>query len=596
MYGSLLVGCGNRGGRHAAALARSEAFDLRAVCDLDAERAQATAEAHGVPSVYTDLGAALDAEAPDHVSCVFPPTVRLPVYREVLGAGPRSLVVEKPVANTRREAEQVADLAAESGAVTTVSHQHIYTAELQALKRWLDAGRLGDPERLTVTTRGFLLSMGTHLVHALNWLLSETPERVRGLASGPDRLHEETAEPEETLLALDYPGGTRAFLDIGDQAPGVEGVDSRWLETRFDVVGSAGRAEATLADGATLSASGDTERVSAADAAAAWFDDRPWDGFDYVEGWATDPLYRDQAAVLAGERERHPAGVGSAVVAHRAIEAGLRAQLEGRGIDPATAPPATGVGTEDRLRRHLVSRRRPAVVTSLLGADPFETAADLGCDAVAPDAVRSPGDTADALDRYGLSAPAVVGRGSGEVDGAVALADAVDAGVLVLELPPDEFPADELGRALDAAADPDLTVAVDPTGPVTVADLRAVCDAGARVRACLSPPRLVAAGESPVAALAELGGDVAAVRLWDTEPDVGPGAADADLAAVPDDSGVPGGGGAVDFGRLLETAVGEVPTARWLHWFPPGDRAPADRVDTLRRAVRFVERSRPAGY
>ncbi|MFB6217905.1 MAG: Gfo/Idh/MocA family protein, partial [Halobacteriaceae archaeon] len=506
MHRSLLVGCGNRGSRHAGTLARREEFEFAAVCDIDRERAEAAAAEHGVPAVFTDLQAALAAVEPTHVSCVFPPSVRLSFYRPVLEYEPDSMVVEKPVANTRREAERFRELAADAATAVTVCHQHIYTAEAAALKRWLDGGRLGEPERVTATSRGYLLSNGSHLVHMVDWLLGATPDRVRGFAEGPELMDErDVAEPEGALLAADYPG-TRAYVEAGEYAPPVPGEESRWLETRFDVIGTEGRAEVVLTDHATLVADG-REHVDASAAASDWFGDGEWDRWDYLEGYATDELYAEHARTLDGGE--HPAALGRAVAAQNTIEAGLRAAVEGRGIAPETAPPP-GVPTERRLRAHLYSRRPHVVDAGAFADRPLGEAlsalAGRGRHHVAVGADRA--DPA-VLAEHRMTVPVVAVAADADVERAAGVAADLDAGLLVEGV---GLPAEPPAWLASVAG---VRVALDPGAPADGDDLADLASLAADTGVCLSPAAVLAAGGSPAGALSRLGGDVAVLSLAD---------------------------------------------------------------------------------
>jgi predicted dehydrogenase len=585
MHRSLLVGCGNRGERHAGALARTDAFEFAAVCDIDADRAEAVAEAHGVSEVYTDLDAALAAVEPTHVSAVFPPTVRLPVYRQILDYGPASLLVEKPLANTRAEADAFAEMAADTATTVTISHQHIYCAESQALRRWVREGRLGEIQRVAATSRGYLLSNGSHMVHFVDWLLEDTAERVRGFAEGPalmDTRH--TAEPEGALLAADY-GGTRAVFDAGEFAPVVSGEDSRWLETRYDVIGTEGRAEAVLCDHATLQTPDGEERVEASEAATDWFDG-DWDKWDYLEGYGTDRLYADHGRVLGGDLAEHPASLSRALAAHHTIEAGLRAAVERRGVDPRTEPAALGTPTERRLRRRLYARRPQVVDARRVGdslAESVERLAGRGHCTLAVAAAGLDDDAREVLDEHHADVAILTVAADGEVPDAIGRAETVGADTLLVENVglPETTPA-----WVDAAHESPVRVAVAPGEPAdgdALADLVTRLDVGA----CLSPPAVLAAGDAPTAALARLGEDAAVLALRDAHPSVSESAVPAAQSVAENE--VPGAGGAVDFERLLATAVESAPRAHWLHSLP-GER-PA--VESLERGLRHVGARRP---
>jgi len=319
------IGCGNRGQTHARALADSDRFEFAAVCDLDEERARDTAAEFDVPTVYTDLDEALATEDPTHVTLVTPATVRSEVIADVLAHEPDSILFEKPVATTHEEVVEIADLVADHDSRVTVCHQHVYGGELQALGEWIDAGRLGDVERLVGSTKGGLYEHGTHFLHKLNWLLDSEPERVRAHTEWGDHPFDDwhaEVEPTDALVELSYPGGERATLHLGPDAPDVPAqADTFWLEYRLDAVGSEGHGQFVLGSHASVRDEEGRDRVDV-------------EGFD-PDGRSTGRLYTDLAACLSGEREDHPSDFASALAVHRVVEAVLRSAAEDRAVDVA---------------------------------------------------------------------------------------------------------------------------------------------------------------------------------------------------------------------------------------------------------------------
>ncbi|WP_459194856.1 Gfo/Idh/MocA family protein [Halosimplex sp. J119] len=317
------IGCGNRGQTHARALHDSDRFEVTAVCDLDEGAARETAEQFGVPTVYTDLDEALDAEAPRHVTLVTPATVRRDVIADVLAHEPDSLLFEKPVAVTHDEVVEIADLVAESDARVTVCHQHVYGEELQALKRWIDEGKLGEVERLVGSTKGGLYEHGTHFIHAVNWLLGTDHAGVRAHAEWGEHPFDDwhaDVEPSDALLEVKYPANRTATLHFGPDAPDVPAqADTFWLEYRLDVVGTEGHGQFVLGSHASARYGDDgRDRVEV-------------DGFD-PDGRSTGRLYEILAECLSGEREDHPSDFASALAVHRVVEAALQSAEEDRAV------------------------------------------------------------------------------------------------------------------------------------------------------------------------------------------------------------------------------------------------------------------------
>lgn len=607
-HAAVQVGCGGRAQAHARALTESDGFELVAVCDLDEERARETAEAHGVDAAYTDLHEAIAAESPAHVSVVTPPGVRPDVVEAVLEHGPDSLLMEKPVANTLPAVERVADAVAAAGTRATVCHQTVYADEVRAVAEWLDAGRLGDVRRLVGTTKHGLAGQGTHFVHMLDHLLGHRPDRVRGFAEGPDRLDPAAgdghAEPGDAVFELDYGDATRAFLHEGRHAPDEPAQAGTFsLEYRLDVVGTEGHAQFVLGDHARgVFADGTTESVAV----------RPFD----EDAYATRALYEDAAAVLDGERDGHPSDLESAVWVHRALDAVSRSFLSGRAVAPVERPAPLGTTTNERLRRRLAADR-PIAVSSLLYQDCSRTEAldelaDLGASAVDLWSVSSfvdhlsvgatdPETVRAELDARGLEVPVVSVYGDDPVEEKLAFAGALGADTVVtggcMPERPETWEPDRLRRWLDVAAENDLTLAFENHLDTleTVGEMEALLDALDHPAAgvCLAPTHLHVAGGRAADAVARLGDAVEVLYLWDAEPGVTRETAD-EMWWERADSQVPGGGGAVDFERLLAAAVEHAPAAHWVLCYHGTEEWETDRTtQSVARSLRFLEPRRP---
>jgi predicted dehydrogenase len=124
-----VIGVGYMGKFHAEKLAASLAADLVAVVDADASRAKEIAAALGCAheADYTKLLSRVDA------ACVAVPTeIHHEVVRACLQAGVHVLV-EKPLARTLAEADELLALAKAKGLVLQVGHLQRFNPAFQAL-------------------------------------------------------------------------------------------------------------------------------------------------------------------------------------------------------------------------------------------------------------------------------------------------------------------------------------------------------------------------------------------------------------------------------------------------------------------------------
>ncbi|MFZ0676755.1 Gfo/Idh/MocA family protein [Candidatus Binatus sp.] len=150
--------------------------------------------------VYDDLELMLDGEAPDFVDVASPPGLHHEAACLALAAGAHVLV-EKPLALSLAEFDQLAALAAEKQRVLMCVHNWKYAPAYAAARRAIEAGKLGAIRFISVdrlrtepagaggsggkwrasaaSGGGILIDHGWHVFYLMNWLLGgETPISV----------------------------------------------------------------------------------------------------------------------------------------------------------------------------------------------------------------------------------------------------------------------------------------------------------------------------------------------------------------------------------------------------------------------------------
>jgi UDP-N-acetylglucosamine 3-dehydrogenase len=137
-----VVGAGNMGRHHARNYHELPDAELRAVVDGDTARAEELASRFGA-AAYPTVEALLEAE-PDvaAVSVAVPTTAHTAVARTLLEAGVHVLV-EKPIAPTIEEADELVALARERDLVLAVGHVERFNPAVRELRRLIDDGRVG---------------------------------------------------------------------------------------------------------------------------------------------------------------------------------------------------------------------------------------------------------------------------------------------------------------------------------------------------------------------------------------------------------------------------------------------------------------------
>jgi predicted dehydrogenase len=136
-----VIGVGSMGKNHVRVYTEIPDADLVAVVDAKREAAEQIAHRYRVP-LYTDVCEMLEKERPEAVSIVVPTSEHFRVARQVLEAGCHVLV-EKPIAATLEDAEQLILTSDRLNPVLMVGHIERFNPAIIELKRRLNAGELG---------------------------------------------------------------------------------------------------------------------------------------------------------------------------------------------------------------------------------------------------------------------------------------------------------------------------------------------------------------------------------------------------------------------------------------------------------------------
>lgn len=139
--GAGIIGCGIIAQSYARDLARYPEIELRAVTDVDVDRAEALAARYGA-RVHPDLDALLADESVDIAVNLTPHHAHTEVVRRCLAAG-KHVHSEKPLALTHREAQELVSLARDRGLRLGCSPTVFLGDAQQTAMKLVRDGRLG---------------------------------------------------------------------------------------------------------------------------------------------------------------------------------------------------------------------------------------------------------------------------------------------------------------------------------------------------------------------------------------------------------------------------------------------------------------------
>jgi predicted dehydrogenase len=237
---------------HARAVHEHPSAELVAVANWREQSATALAERFAIPRVTTDWNEIVEATEVDAAVVATPNALHAPQSVALLRAG-KHVIVEKPMATSVAECDEMIDASRASGAFLMVAHCWRFRDEVLAMRERVASGELGE----VVKTRGYgahatwgpegwfvdsalagggaLVDMGVHAIDTARFLLGDpTPNRV--CAAIGTRYGTYQVDDDGVLL-ITWSNGTNSVVESGWWQPHVGG-----LEADTEVYGTKGYA------------------------------------------------------------------------------------------------------------------------------------------------------------------------------------------------------------------------------------------------------------------------------------------------------------------------------------------------------------------
>lgn len=244
-----IFGAGRIGKIHAGNLARQPGVRLKHVVDPDRAEAAALAAQHGAgvgsaEQVFADraIGAVVIASSTDtHADLI-----------ERAAASGKAIFCEKPVDLSLARARQCADAVKRAGVACLIGFQRRYDPTFSALRDRIDAGEIGDPEMLVVTSRdpgappveylrrsgGIFKDMLIHDFDIFRWILADDAVTVYATGSClTDPAVASVGDADATAVTIRTKKGRLAQINTIRRA-------AYGYDQRFEVIGSKGMLQA----------------------------------------------------------------------------------------------------------------------------------------------------------------------------------------------------------------------------------------------------------------------------------------------------------------------------------------------------------------
>lgn len=229
------------------AFAHCEFSELTAICSRQQEKAAQLAQEFHAPFACTSLEAMLPEV--DAVYVATPVHCHLDEAKTILHAG-RHLLLEKPLARTVAEAEQILAVARQSSALAMEAYMMKFHPAHHEIQSAVASGRIGrvvyararlgcwypdqdgawrqDP---TLGGGGALMDLGSHLIDLLTWIVGPV-QSLRGLCN--TQLFNYQVEDSATLV-LGFQGGAHGLVEAYFSMPDQVGTGV------LEIIGTQGR-------------------------------------------------------------------------------------------------------------------------------------------------------------------------------------------------------------------------------------------------------------------------------------------------------------------------------------------------------------------
>ncbi|PKN52259.1 MAG: gfo/Idh/MocA family oxidoreductase [Deltaproteobacteria bacterium HGW-Deltaproteobacteria-13] len=218
-----VIGVGSMGRNHARVLMDIPDIQVMGIADKNIINARMVADKYGLP-VYEDHNQLFDECSPDAVIIAVPTTLHKEIAMDAVKRGIHVLI-EKPIASTTDEAEEIIKMADQNHVTVAVGHIERFNPAVIELKKRIDAGELGQifmiharrlsPYPRRISDVGVAKDLATHELDMMRYLTGE--EVVHVSAEISKVMH----SPHEDIVfgLLRFQNGILGILDVNWVTP-----------------------------------------------------------------------------------------------------------------------------------------------------------------------------------------------------------------------------------------------------------------------------------------------------------------------------------------------------------------------------------------
>jgi virulence factor len=263
-----MIGAGSMANHvHYPSLASFDDVEIAAICDINTQRLNATADKYDVERRYTDHRQMVQEIAPDAVYAIGPPHIMYDIWVWCLQEG-LNLYIEKPMGITLHQADMLAHLAEAKGCITQVSFQRrtcpmVVQLREECLKRGPIVHAVCKFYKYMIEpytrARDHMMDDGVHAIDTLRWMCGGEVVQIHSVTKRvmvPDinffAVLLEFDNGATGVMLNSWSSGRRIFA-VEMHAPGI------WVEAEHEGKGI------LYADGDTKGVEHDTRQVAGSD-------------------------------------------------------------------------------------------------------------------------------------------------------------------------------------------------------------------------------------------------------------------------------------------------------------------------------------------
>jgi predicted dehydrogenase len=218
LHGIAVVGLGYWGPNWIRNLNQVQRAERLVACDMDRERLERIGHMYPGIELMSSLDDVLDDPEIEAAVVATPVGTHYPIAHQLLEAG-KSVLVEKPLATSVAQGEDLVRVARSNRAVLMVGHTFEYSAPVLKLAEVIASGELGEIFYITSTRANLGLfqrdvnvawDLATHDISIILMLMGRTPDAV----SCQGRSHYREGVEDVAMLELHFSGNVIAFIHV----------------------------------------------------------------------------------------------------------------------------------------------------------------------------------------------------------------------------------------------------------------------------------------------------------------------------------------------------------------------------------------------